>query len=341
MGAITSYTFTNVGANHTIKATFLLKEVTRYSGGTVSNALSAARFSYPNWTGVTHVVIASADTLLKNQYEAATAPGLAGAYKAPLLLVSPSTLRTDVRDALVEMPDGVKVHIVGGTQGVSTNVFNAIKATPGVASVERITGADQYETAVAVAHKMKAVLGANFPTTVLVADGERSGDLPGAVGASVVSARMGMPLLYVKVNAVPPTTGAAFWELGFTERYVIGGTGSVSEIVRIAVGAPSANRIGGADWGTVLASFAQLAKDKAWLPGTHFGVAAKAQDANWSGAYLAVRGGPFLLVTRYYVTTPTATYLTTNKAGILKGYVFGSTTLVSESVRTSLLNVIK
>ena len=167
-GAIRSYKFVDVRANHTISAVFLAKTIIRVGGDRYQNALTLAKAMYPGWKGVKHVVIASGEPNMNSYFEAATAPGLAGAYNAPVLLLPKSALRSDVRAALIAMPNGLNVHIVGGTAGVSTAVRSAIKRVPGVASVDRVTGTDRYGTAAAVNKRMKSVLGSKMPKTVLI-----------------------------------------------------------------------------------------------------------------------------------------------------------------------------
>ncbi len=341
MGPITAYTFTNVRANHTIAATFILKDVSRQSGSAITNAMYAAGYMFPSWVGVKDVVIASGGTSTDAMFEAATAAGLAGGYGCPLLLVSPTSLSTSIRNTLIAMPDGIRVHVVGGTGGVSNSVLNAIRATPGVSWADRIYGSDRYATAVAVATRMKAIMGPAFPTTVLITSAESSNKLADSVVASVVSARLGYPILYVKKSSVPLVTQAALFDLGLSTRYALGGTSTISETVRSAVGVPSGNRISGATGADTAALFGQMALTQGWLPGSHFGAVATAAEGNWAGPYLAMRGGPLLFVSRTYVPAGTAWYLTNNKTRILKGYVFGPTSSVAESTRMSLLNLIQ
>jgi putative cell wall-binding protein len=340
-GAITSQQFKKVRENHSIEVTFSLKRVSRFGSGILTNALKTAGYAYPGWAGVEHVVIASGDSAMDARFEAATAPGLAGAYDAPLLLVGKKTLRADIRRALIAMPDGIKVHIVGGTRGVSTPVLRAIRAVPGVASVDRVYGADRYGTAVAVARRMKLVMGTDFPATALVVSAERMGTLTDAVPATVISAKQGFPIFYVKKNTVPVRTSAALFDLGMTKRYVIGHRGAVSDKVRSAVGVPAANRISGRDGYATSLVLAKRARTEGWLTGTMFGVASNAASANWSGAYLAKRNGPLLYVRRASIPAATSTYLSSQKATIIGGYVFGPTSLVSASVRTQLLTRIR
>ena len=339
IGPITEYAFKNVRANHTLDVTFGVKIIYRYAYSKYWSALSAAKAAYPGWAGVTDVVIAAGDSGELNLFEAATAPGLAGAYGAPLLLSDPTILRNDLRDALIAMPDGVKVHLVG--RGVSTPLRNAIARIPGVASVDRLYGADRFGTSVAVARRMKLILGSAFPDTALVASAQSMNNIWDSVVASPVSARQHYPLLFVNTAGVPTDVGAALYDLGLSNRYILGGTGAVPETVRSALGVDPANRIGGADAYATSALFAQRAVDNGWLSGGTVGFASNPDLADWAGAYMGVRGGPILYVRSTSVPGSVATYLTANSTVIKRGYVFGATSTLSEAVRLILLDLIK
>jgi FtsP/CotA-like multicopper oxidase with cupredoxin domain len=339
----TSYTFTNVIAAHTISATFArnVLRMTRIGGSRYTNAVNLARLSYPRWRGVRHVVIASGEENTRSRYEAATAAGLAGAYGAPLLLVSKSTLPRAVRSALIAMPNRLRVHIVGGTGGVSRRVQTLIRRVPGVTYVDRLSGADSYGTAAAVARRMKVTLGSRMPASALIVGATYNANVPDAVAASAVSARTHMPLLYVRGKSVPFATRAAIRDLGLTKRYIVGGTGSVAPSVQTALGVASGDRIGGTAWPITAANLATRAKAEGWLPSTHVGFASHTRYMTGVGAFLGMRGAPFLGT--YYRSVPGATagYLTTNKGAITQGYVFGPTSSVSSTAQTRLLNYLR
>ena len=339
VGAVRTYKFNNVTADHTIRAYFKLKQMVRYPGDRYVNALAAAKAVYPKWTGVSHVVIASGESAAR--FEAATAPGLAGAYDAPLLLSQKSTLRADVRAALVAMPDGIRVHVVGGTDGVSTGVLRAIKAVPGVRSVDRVYGVDKYATAAAVARRMKLVLGTAFPDTALVSGAGATRRLPDAVAASAVSARMHFPLLYVSSTAVPAATDEALADLGLTQRYVLGSAAAVSETLRTDLGVAPADRIGGATHPETAALFAQRALDEGWLTGTRVAFAPSSTSGIAAAAFVGKLGGPVLFVEPTSVPAAVSEYLTANSANIVRGYVFGPTSSISEATRLQLLGLIE
>ncbi len=340
-GRLRAYKFEDISADHTIDATFALKSIARFPGDRYTNTLKSAKLAYPKWTGVKHVVIASGDIASTAKFEAATAAGLAGAYDAPLLLSAKGYLRADVRKALKAMPNGLKVHVVGGKAGVSTSVIRALKKVPGVSSVDRVSGSDRYGTAVAVARRMKSVLGSSAATSTFVSSASRDSNLPDAVAASVVSASRHIPLLYTKTASVPAVTSAALTDLGLAKRYVIGDTAVVTTDVATTLGVAPGDRIGGPGWHATAAEFATRAKAEGWLASERVGFAYTMGYTTGIGGYLGKREAPFLGTYRNTVPLPTATYLTTNKDDLIGGYLFGPTSSVTETGRNNLLNLIK
>ena len=341
VGAVTAHKFTNVTANHTIEVTFSTKVINRISGSDrYSGALAAARMAFPGWTGVQHVVVVSGET--NNQIDSISAGGLVGVWQAPLLLTPAlGTLRTDLRNAIAGMPVGVKVHIIGGTTAVSASIASQIDAIPNVGSVDRISGTDRYRTAVAVAHRMDTEMGGTLPNTALIVNGNLTLGLYDALGASAVSTAKHFPVLLTANTAVPVSTASALFDLGLTNRYVVGNSSMVPDSVRSALGVPAANRIAGSDLYGTAAALATKAKAMGWLANKQIGFAAAVPDALVGGAYMGLRNGAMLFVTPTSVPANTAAYLTANSASIEGGTVFGGTTALSESVRLRLLALIQ
>jgi hypothetical protein len=290
---------------------------------------------------VKHVVIASGETNLNSQFEAATAPGLAGAYNAPVLLLPKSSLRSDVRAALIAMPNGLRVHIVGGTAGISTSVLRRIRSLPGVSSVDRVAGTNRFGTAAAVARRMKSVLGSKMPKSALITGASSAGNAPDAVVASVVSYRQHFPLLYVTKTSVPSATGSALANLGLTKRYILGDVSVVSATVQGWLHVAPADRIVGAGWKSTAVNFAQRAKAEGWLAAKMLGYVSNMSDATGIGAFLGSRSAPLMGVNPTSVPSVTLGYLTANKETINGGYVFGPASSVSEAVRLRLLQLIR
>jgi len=296
-------------------------------------AVNAAQIAFPGWTGVQHVVIAPG--LSGFRADAVSAAGLAGAYNAPMLLTADQSLPTETRNALIAMPDGIQVHIVGGTSAVTNSVQTALGAVPGVASVDRVSGADRYGTAAAVATRMKAVLGAAFPTTALIASGSNSEDLYDALLAAPAANKAHTPLLLVQSTAVPASTASALTSLGLTRRILIGTTAKVSLSTGNALGVTAGNRLAGSNRYSQSVLVAQRALAEGWLTYTNVGIANQQSDALIGGAMIGKLGGPLLYTNGTTLPVETGNFLTANKIPIVNLYFFGSTANLSNAVMTA------
>lgn len=311
------------------------KAVTRLSGiNRYATAIAAALDEHPNWTGVRDVVIASGET--GHEPDALTAAGLAGAYDAPLLLVPTNYVDSNLHAAIAAMPKGVRLHLVGGAPAVSSKVASQLKAISKVASADRYSGADRYGTAAAVARKMKSLLGRRFPKTVFITNGGSATFLLDPLTASTASASKHFPVLLVSSTKVPAITLTTLSSLGLSTRFVVGGPAAVPASALVRLNIPAGNRIAGADVTGDAVAFADKAKAMGWLTGSAVGFAAGVADAATGGAYMGKKGGPLLLVAPTSVPSSTGTFLTTNKASITDGHLFGGIPAVTETVRTQL-----
>ena len=329
-GGVRALKLTGVRSSHKVVASFALKRVTRLPGDRYANALSMARASYPKWKGVKHVVIASGMDETQAYFEAATAPGLAGAYNAPLLLLPRSSLRSDVRAALKQMPDGLKVHIVGGKGGVSSSggVFHQGRSggrfsRPCIRSRQvrhcGSRGAQDED-------------GAGLQVPECGADRRRLDTISNIVEAdiaSVAAARTHMPLLYVQVDTVPAATSSALAGTRSQQRYIVGNTSEVSAIVQAALAVAPSDRLAGLDHAETAAEFATRARAEGWLSSRRVGFFSYPQDATGAGAYLGLRNAPLLVVQPSSIPASTARYLTATKQDTAGGYVFGPKPSVS------------
>jgi putative cell wall-binding protein len=311
--------------------------VSRVSGSTrYATAVQIAKAAYPGWAGVRDVIIAGGEDA--RQPDALTAAGLAGAYSAPVILVPTNYLDADSRAAIQSMPAGVRLHIVGGTPAVSTKVANLLKGISRVKSIDRVSGIDRYATAVAVATRMKAVLGTHFPTIALLTNGQNPALAFDPLIASAVSANKHFPVLLTRNADVPASTRTALGTLKLSTRYIVGGTAAVSESSRTSLGIPVGNRIAGADVQGDAVALADKARQMSWLDNKYIGFAAKIPDAATGGAFMGRKGGALLLVNPTGpVPTVTSSWVTANKATITGGtFVFGGPPAVADSVKAEL-----
>ncbi|MDR1565382.1 MAG: cell wall-binding repeat-containing protein [Oscillospiraceae bacterium] len=149
---------------------------------------TAISISNEGWSNANTVVLASGTNF---------ADGLAGAplaksLDAPILLTAGGTsLETDVANKIATLGTQ-NVVILGGDSSVSNAIETALNATQGITSVERLSGANRYATAAAIAQKMDTVRG-SAPTAVFVADGT---DFPDGLAAGAAAAVLNAPLLF-------------------------------------------------------------------------------------------------------------------------------------------------
>lgn len=303
-----------------------------------ATAVQAAMAAFPDWAGVENVIIASGEDA--SQVDALSSAGLAGVYDAPLLLVKGTSIPAETRDALLAMPDGLTLHIVGGPPAVSPGVMSGLDAIAGVASVERISGLNRYSTAVAVANKMKTILGGTFPTSAFVVNGSNVNNLTDSLVAAPASVTMHYPILLVRNTSVPSETKAALPSLGITRPYIVGGPPAVSAAVATELGVPSGDRISGPDRYATAVAFANRAKSASWLTSKYVGVAGTTVDALSGGVTMGHLGGAILLSGKSLLPGATKSSLSANKDDIYDVFVFGDVSVVSEGVVTSIMTAI-
>jgi len=296
-----------------------------------------------NWRYVTDVVIASGDDA--GAADALSAAGLAGVYNlsgaapgAPLLLVTKSSLNTEVKNALNAMPGPIDVHVVGGSAVVSDHVMDQIEALSPVHEVDRVYGTDRYKTAVAVANRMKTVLsneGQPVPDTVLIANGQDSTKFSDALALSPVAWSKHAPILLVGKDTLPTSTKSALSGFSTSKRYIAGGTATVSDATRVKSGVPVANRLWGSTRYYTAANIATKAVTAGWVPNWNVGVAATQPDALAGGVSIAQTGGVLLLTSPTGLPTATKAWIQDNPP-YAHAFIYGSKGSIPESQRLQI-----
>nr|WP_285228718.1 cell wall-binding repeat-containing protein [Planococcus sp. ISL-109] len=194
-----------------------------------SRYATAVELSKEGWTSSDTVVLARGD----NYADALAGVPLAKKHDAPLLLSRTAKLPAETYEEIKRL--GAKtVHVLGGTIAISDDVVKQLKSDD--IKVERISGADRYETAAKIAEKFGksesaiVVSGANFPDALSVAS---------------YAGTEGTPILLTRKDSVPNATKAALVKMGAKNTLVIGGTGAVS--AKAASELPDSFRISGSN----------------------------------------------------------------------------------------------
>ncbi|MDI6901695.1 MAG: cell wall-binding repeat-containing protein [Anaerosomatales bacterium] len=303
-----------------------------------ATAVQSALKAFPKWTGVQHVIIASGENA--SQVDALAGAGLAGVYDAPLLLTERDSIPAVTRSALLAMPDGIKIHIVGGPAAVSTQVMSSLGSIAGVTGVDRVSGANRYGTAAAVGARMKSVLGSSFPTSAFIVNGSTPQNFYDSLVASPASYTMHYPILLVSNTGVPGETVGALSSLGITRKYIVGGTAAVSASVASSLGVPSGDRIWGSNRFSTATAFANRAVAEGWLAWDEVGVASSLVDALSGGVAMGALNGPMLLTSSTTLATATRSLLTAHSWDVAWGTVFGGTSVVSQSVLQAIIDIL-
>ena len=171
--------------------------------------------------GATLAVIASGT----NYPDALAANYLAGRIHGPIVLTDPANLSPEALNSLKAVK-ATGVDIVGGTGAVSANVESQLKADG--YTTNRISGADRYGTAAAIATLFPASfvgdLGGNGPTAV-VATGVNFADALSAGGMCNAAA---FPMVLTDPSTLPSSSQNALTQDKIKHVVIMGGTGAVS-----------------------------------------------------------------------------------------------------------------
>ncbi|PKQ20772.1 MAG: hypothetical protein CVT66_03455 [Actinobacteria bacterium HGW-Actinobacteria-6] len=202
------------------------------------------------WDSSEYVVVASG----RNWPDALVGTVLATALDAPVLLAEPTGVPASVAEEIRRL-GATRAIVLGGTASLSSGVVaDLVVAGVSAGNVERIAGANRYETAALVADRVVEISGQ--PEWVAISTGE---NYPDAISVSPWAGALGVPILLTRATAVPASTQAALERIDPTAVVVLGGEKSVS--ARALEQLPPAWRIGGVDRYETARLMAEFASD--------------------------------------------------------------------------------
>ncbi|HCB36761.1 MAG TPA: hypothetical protein DEP66_00685, partial [Acidimicrobiaceae bacterium] len=223
--------------------------VRRYAGATrYSTALAVAKrfVDQANQTGLVETAIIASGT---NLVDAAAAAGLAASKDAPILLTSPNRLQKAVAK-FIDDEFISDIFVIGGEAAVSAAVVEDLEEIASVRSVKRLSGADRYATAAALADEVGAA-GEFCNTTqigaVLVNVDASFADV---IVAGPLAYALELPILLTTVDTLPPDAAGFLTDEEIEHVVIVGGTAVVSAAVEEAVldtGVSDTTRIAGAN----------------------------------------------------------------------------------------------
>jgi beta propeller repeat protein len=296
---------------------------TRY--GTAA-AVSGAHFAQAD----TVVVATGADFA-----DALAASGLAGVYGGSLLLTLPDQLSPEAAAEIQRLGADTAV-IVGGEGAVGPDVATQL-AGLGL-TVERIGGADRYETASLIAQEIGTQTGPRFEQTAFIARGDEFAD---ALAVSPAAYYNRFPILLTRTEALPPVTEQALTALDIETAVVAGGPGAVSTDVQVTVnsrlaangGAPSERWAGPTRYETAEA-VASGSCDRYWAGPGYVGLAVgdNFPDALAGGAGAGIEFGVLLLTRTDELPAAAEAFLSGNRGAVGWLEALGGTAVVSDQV---------
>lgn len=252
-------------------------------------ALSNAAFDAAD-----HVVLAAAGSFA----DSVAAGPLAAMHEGPVLTTRAAGLEEAVIDEIDRL-GATRVTIVGGEVAVGLSIEHDLVERAGLAPsrVDRLSGRNRYETAVAIAERVWAAGGTRRAGVALGQHEQEHRAWPDALAAGYHGAVIGAPVLLVTPSGVPAATAAALD--GVAEVTVVGGTGVVSEVVYAAIeeGAGSVRRLAGPDrYMTAAAVAADLLDDRVSLTRVWAATGHTFADALAAAPAVAAAGDVLLLV---------------------------------------------
>lgn len=197
--------------------------------------------------------------------DALAAAPLAAAMKAPVLLTGPRSLDQRIGEAL-RRQKAERVVVVGGPTAVSAQVVKDLGALG--LQVERVQGADRFETAEAVAGKAASLLGRSS-VTAFVADGRTPYDA--LVAGALAGQHEGVVVLSAG-GTLKPSTQKFLTRAHITSRVGVGSVGSAAAnsiglAQRIEGRTPETTSIAAAKGWSQFSTGAVVASANSWADG--------------------------------------------------------------------------
>jgi beta propeller repeat protein len=273
--------------------------------------------------------------------DALTASGLAGAYQAPLLLTPQASAPATLLAELATL-EAVNVVIVGGESAVSANVRAQLE-TAGY-TVERLAGADRYETAKQVAYRIMDVVNVagSFRQEAFFVRGDA---FPDALAVAPHAYARKVPILLVRPTSVPAATSEAIQFCSIKRGWVIGSASAVADATKASVDAKlvanaglATKRWAGADRYATAVACAQAGISSGWLDLDVVGIATGTNfpDALGGGAACGFWGSPILLTQKAAIPTALSTFFASHQQDFGGLWVFGSTAAITDGVMSGL-----
>ncbi|OBR90771.1 N-acetylmuramoyl-L-alanine amidase LytC precursor [Clostridium ragsdalei P11] len=294
----------------------------------IDTAIAIAKATYPN--KISNVILTASD----NYPDALAGSVLAYKLKAPILLVGRNNEDQEkIIDYMKSNMDPLgTVYILGGNGSVSKDM-EARANEAGFKNINRIGGADRYQTAV----KISDTVGAKEGTPLVIVSGK---SYPDALSVSSAAAVKQYPILMVEKDEIPDAIKKEISILKPSKVFIIGLQGAVSTEVEdqlsqiAAIDKTNIVRIGGEnrfETSLEVAKYFNLSGSKVCVSsGNNF------PDALAGSSYAANNNAPIILCNTA-LSDDIMNYLKTKN--ISEGTIFGGESVISKEVGEELLEL--
>ena len=176
---------------------------------------TSINISQNGWTSSKYVILASG----QDYADALCAAPIANKYGAPILLIPNNSLDENVKEEITRLKADQIIEM-GGPYSISYNVENQLKSMG--LNVQRLGGADRYETSVKVAKAL------GTPNKIVVTSGQGYAD---ALSIAPIAAKQGMEILLTSDTGIPDTVKDYIQDnqSSIVDTYVIGGTAVIPD----------------------------------------------------------------------------------------------------------------
>lgn len=259
-------------------------------------------------------------------WDALSASALAGLEGCPVLLTDGTSLSAQTASEVKRL-GASKVYVAGGAAAVSAKAVSALKALPGVRSVERLAGDTAVETALKIYEEGKGKWG----KTAVVATSYTFQD---ALSASPYAYAKKAPVFLANASTglLDPAVLDAVKKGGFERVVVVGGTAAISgQVEKSQLKGIPCKRLAGPTAYETSGAIAEWCLAQG-MTAANVGVATGASyyDA-LAGAALCGKNNSALVLVADGWTSNVDGFLKKHKASVREAYVFGGPAAVSAS----------
>jgi len=280
---------------------------------------TAVCISEKGWDSASTVILARGDDFP----DALAGAPLAYKYNAPILLTGSSSLNSKTSDEIKKLK-ATRCIILGGTGAISDTVKSELEIIMGPNSVDRIDGANRYETASEIAKEVDPV-----SKTAIIASGL---NFPDALSISSYAAKNQVPILLVPNDRVTADVESVLSTRGITKTIIVGGTGAVSQDIEDWLRNNSYNpeRISGANR---FETSALIAGEYFSAPTcAYVATGADFPDALSAACLAAKKSAPIVLVEKDSLPTDISSYIRVYASGLEEVILLGGNVPITDDV---------